>query len=191
MNLTKIVYLYICILLVVGCSSNYSPKPKGYVRIDFPEREYQKLDIGYPYTFDYPVYGIALRDSQANAEPFWLNVEFPQYKAKIHLSYKPVKGNLNGFIDDSHQLAYKHAVKADGIDEIPVSRPEEKVYGLIYEIAGNAASSYQFYLTDSTKHFLRGSLYFEAIPNKDSLAPVIQFFRQDVLHLIETLQWGK
>jgi gliding motility-associated lipoprotein GldD len=175
--------------LCIQCGENYTPRPKGYIRIDFPEKVYQKFDTVFPFAFEYPIYGEVVKDIQKNAEPYWMNIEFPAYNAKVHLSYKKVTKNLNGYIQDSHTLAYKHAIKADGIDEIPVSDSKRNVYGLIYEIEGNAASSIQFYLTDSLHHFLRGSLYFEAQPNKDSLAPAIQFFRKDIMHMIETFKW--
>jgi gliding motility-associated lipoprotein GldD len=132
-----------------------------------------------------------VRDTDKNAEPCWMNVEFKPYKSKIHLSYKPVNQNVSKFIEDAHTLAYKHAIKADAIEENLITDEKRKVYGLVYEIKGNAASSVQFYVTDSLKNFLRGSLYFEVQPNKDSLAPAIDFFRKDILHLIETLKWKK
>jgi gliding motility-associated lipoprotein GldD len=189
--IVRLIILSLVYILVGGCSQEFTPKPRGYFRIDFPEKAYQKFDTTFPYQFEYPVYGKVVKDMDANTEPYWINVEFQAYKAKIYLSYKRVNKDLNGFIEDSHTLAYKHAIKADGIDEQIVSKPEKKVYGLIYEIEGNAASSFQFYLTDSNAHFLRGSLYFEAQTNKDSLAPAINFFRADVLHLIETFNWKK
>jgi gliding motility-associated lipoprotein GldD len=178
------------ILFCFGCGHDYMPKPKGYVRFDFPAKAYVQLKDNFPYSFEYPAYGKIVNDKEANTEPYWINIEFPEFKSKIHLSYKKVDKNLSGYIEDSHILAYKHAVKADGIDEIPVEDRTRKVYGLIYDIQGNAASSVQFYLTDSLHHFLRGSLYFEAEPNKDSLAPAITFFRKDIEHLIQTLHWN-
>ncbi len=184
-----LVSIYV-IILVAGCSNNYTPKPYGYYRIDFPAKEYKLFDsIAFPYSFEYPVYGKIVSDPDKNAEPYWVNVEFAKYNCKIHLSYKPVTKDASGFIEDAHTLAYKHAVKADAIDEKLVMDDNRKVYGLIYDIQGNAASSFQFYATDSTKNFIRGSLYFAAQPNKDSLATAIKFFQKDVLHLIETLKW--
>jgi gliding motility-associated lipoprotein GldD len=182
--------LVVCIFFA-ACTNNYTPKPRGYFRIDFPEKKYRMFDTACPFKFEYPVYGEIVKDTQPQAEPYWMNVEFPAYRAKVHLSYKRVKNNLNGFIEDSHTLAYKHAIKADGIEELLISKPEKHVYGLIYEIEGNAASSIQFYLTDSVRNFLRGSLYFETQTNKDSLAPAIVFFKKDVLHIIETFNWKK
>jgi gliding motility-associated lipoprotein GldD len=172
-----------------GCKHHYTPKPAGYLRIDFPEKAYQIYNSSCPYTFEYPLYGKIVPDTSRIAEPCWVNIEFPQFAGKIHISYKPVKNNVNTYIEDCRTLAYKHTVKADAIRETLYTDDERKVYGLLYEIKGDAASNIQFYLTDSTRHFLRGSLYFNVKPNADSLAPVIDFFREDIMHLIETVEW--
>ncbi len=142
------------------------------------------------YSFEYPVYAIITPFKGAGAEPCWINIEFPGYKGKIHLTYKALNNDLAKYVEDIHTLAYKHIIKADDIIEKPVSFPDRKVYGLIYDIRGNTASSMSFYLTDSSRNFLSGALYFSVIPNKDSLAPVIRFFTQDINHLIETLNWN-
>jgi gliding motility-associated lipoprotein GldD len=179
----------ITLLSLVCCKRHYTPKPAGYLRIDFPEKTYRLYDSTCPFAFEYPVYGKITNDTSRFAEPCWINIEFPQFGGKIHLSYKAVNKNLNTYIEDSRTLAYKHTVKADAISEILYSDDKRKVYGLLYDIKGDAASNVQFYLTDSTKHFLRGSLYFNVQPNADSLAPVIDFFRVDIVHFIETLKW--
>ena len=179
------------IIILMSCQNNDSPKPMGYLRIDFPEKAYQTFTNKYPYSFEYPVYGRVVKDTARLAEPFWVNVDFPQFAGKIHISYKHVNKNLPQLIDDSRNLAYKHSIKADEIEEILYTYPEKKVYGVLYDIKGNTASSVQFFLTDSTTNFLRGSLYFATKPNKDSLAPVVKFFRKDVEHLIETFSWTK
>lgn len=129
------------------------------------------------------------KDKDRNAEPCWFNLVFSKYNATIHLSYKDVNKNLSQFIEDAHTLAYKHTIKADAIEENRIVDNRRKVYGLIYDIKGNAASSVQFYVTDSLRHFLRGSLYFNVAPDKDSLAPAIDFFRKDIQHLVETIEW--
>jgi gliding motility-associated lipoprotein GldD len=179
----------ITLLSLVCCKRHYTPKPAGYLRIDFPEKTYRLYDSTCPFSFEYPVYGKITKDTSRIAEPCWINIEFPHFGGKIHISYKTVNKNLNTYIEDSRTLAYKHTVKADAISEILYSDEERKVYGLLYDIKGDAASNVQFYLTDSTKHFLRGSLYFNVQPNADSLAPVIDFIRDDIVHLVETLKW--
>jgi len=179
------------VTLFSSCESDYTPKPKGYFRIELPEKEYtQWNDRKCPFQFEVPVYSamVAYRDSIS--EPCWKYLRMPGFNAELFLSYKSVDGNLLSFIEDTRQLAYKHAVKADAIDEVFVQVPSQKVYGIVYDIGGSAASSIQFFITDSTNHFLRGALYFNARPQPDSLAPVIKFVRSDVMQLIKTTKWN-
>ena len=179
------------IITLVQCKQHVVPKPKGYFRIDFPKKEYVQYKGQCPFSFEYPKYGKIVKDSAAGAEPCWFNIEFPHFKTKIHLSYKKVQHNVDTYIEDAHTLAYKHTIKADAIKEKYFENPSENVYGLLYDIKGNAASSVQFFVTDSIHNFLRGALYFSAEPNKDSLAPAIDFFKKDILHLIGTFKWEK
>ena len=181
--------LILLLMSFICCKRHYTPKPAGYLRIDFPEKTYQLYDSTCPFTFEYPVYGKITSDTSRITEPCWINIEFPSFSGKIHLSYKTVNNNVNTYIEDSRTLAYKHTVKADAISETLYSDEEQKVYGLLYEIKGDAASNVQFYLTDSNRHFLRGSLYFNVQPNADSLAPVIDFIKDDIIHLVETVKW--
>lgn len=176
----------------VSCDEDeeiFSPKPRGYFRINFPEKKYRVYDSICPYKFEIPVYAQMKQDKHNGAEPCWLNLEFPKYKATVHLSYKEVNKNIATYLEDSHNFANKHQVKATGLDEIAVIRDSAKVYGLVFDIEGNTASSVQFYLTDSTRHFLRGALYFNSIPNIDSLRIVVDFIKKDILHLINTTSW--
>lgn len=176
-------------LFLPSCSSDSVPKPRGYYRIDFPKKEYQQLINDFPFTFSYPVYASIEPDNSRLAEKYWVNVYFPYYKARIHISYKDAQGRLDSLVEDTYKLTYKHAGKADAISQTVYSDSENRVFGLLYQVKGNAASSYQFYVTDSVKHFLRGALYFSVTPNKDSLAPAIDFFGKDVQKLMETVRW--
>lgn len=182
-------FLIPLILLLSACGSEDVPKPRGYFRITFPEKQYRLLDTIYPFTFEYPVYGQILKEEARPGEGDWISINFPKYRAKIHLSYKDVHGDLSQLTEDARNLAYKHTYKADAIDERVFVSPEKKVYGILYDIKGNSASSIQFYVTDSSRHYLRGALYFRCQPNKDSLAPAVDFFTADVVRLIETLRW--
>lgn len=175
--------------IMVSCRGHQSPKPKGYFRIEFPEHSYQKLDTTFPYSFEYAKIAEIQPDSHKDAEKYWCNIAYPSYNGKIHLSYKKINNNFYDLLEDSRKLAYKHTIKADAINERLFEDSTKHVIGILYEIKGNAASPYQFFLTDSIEHFLRGSLYFNTIPNKDSLAPVIDFIGEDITHLIETLEW--
>jgi gliding motility-associated lipoprotein GldD len=183
--------LCVASLLLASCEDEefYSPKPRGYPRVNFPEKTYRAYDSLCPYSFEIPTYARMAPDRHKGAEPCWQNLEFPQFRATLHLSYKPVQNNLATYLDDSHDFANRHQVKATGLDEIPVMRDSARVYGLVFDISGNTASSVQFYLTDSTRHFLRGALYFNAAPNSDSLKIVVDFIKKDILHLINTTAW--
>lgn len=175
--------------LFSSCESEFTPKPKGYFRIDFPKKDYVTYNTACPFSFELPTYCNALPYAGAQQEKCWMNLDFPKYRAKIHLSYFDIKDDLTKHLEDSRSLAYKHTVKADGIEETPFLNPVKKVYGLVYSISGNAASSLQFYITDSTTHFVRGALYFTASPNCDSTAPVLKFIKADVTRMIETFEW--
>jgi gliding motility-associated lipoprotein GldD len=187
-------YSIISILLIsffTACKRTNTPKPSGYLHVDYPEKKYQTLDNQSPFSLRYPVYSAMQPDSDRNAQADWYNLRFYSLNATVHLTYKKIDNNLAKLCEDSYALAYKHAVKADAINEIEINDPKRKVYGLIYEIRGNAASPLQFFLTDSTRNFLRGSLYFHSKPNKDSLAPIITFVRADIDTLIQSLNWKK
>lgn len=177
-------------MLLIGCSNEYYPKPKGDFRIDLPAKSYQELDSIFPYTFEYPVYANIERDYKNNLNPYWINISFPEYKGKLHLSYKAIDGNLNDYLEDTRTMVMKHIPKASAINSKAFEDLEKQVYGVSYHIEGvGAASPYQFYITDSTSHFLRGALYFNVVPNNDSLNPVIAFLVEDINHLIETIEW--
>lgn len=173
---------------LVSCDRSFTPKPMGYVRIDTPAKEYRLYDDQPFYSFEIPVYAKVVKNSKAG-ENGWLNLVVPQVNGTIHLSYKPVNDNLGALITDCRTLAYKHTVKADGIEETPFIQRDDKRFGMVYDLSGDVASSVQFFITDSTTHFLRGSLYFNCPPNRDSLKPVIEFMREDIMKLIETTNW--
>lgn len=192
--ITKVTGLALSVMILAfsSCNSDYTPKPRGYFRIGLPPQKYILLDSVYPYRFEYPAYALITNDPLSPGEKNWLNIEMPVFRGRIHISYKPLidKNSLTTFTEDARTLALKHMPKASGIRQIAISDAQRRMYGLVYEINGmGAASPYQFYLTDSTKHFLRGSLYFDVIPNNDSLAPVIDFVKTDIQHLFETITW--
>lgn len=190
-------HCFIITLLVTSCQDNYTPKRPGYFRIDFPkERSFAVYDNPTcPFTFEYPDYGVIQQDAESQNEsskhPCWFNVAFPEYKGKIYLSYTSIdkENSLDKLVRDSYKLTFKHTVKADYIDETLVKGNYPNVSGILYDVGGNAASGVQFYITDSVRHFLRGSLYFYAAPNADSIAPAVAYFREDVKHIIESLRW--
>jgi len=178
------------IFMFGACREPLSPKPRAYFRIDFPEKKYELFRSDCNFSFEYPLYGEVSSTELRTAEPCWYNIVFENYKATIYLTYKPLNSNnLSSHVEDIRRIVYKHSIKADDIIETRINIPEQKVYGLFYDIKGNAASSVNFYITDSTSGFLSGSLYFNLKPNIDSLAPAIQFFREDIVHLIRSFSW--
>lgn len=183
------------LLLAAACNSDYTPKRRGYFKIDFPQKAYQTFNQpGYPYTFEYPVYGQVIKDTtffdQKPENPYWININFPQFHGKIHISYKEIgKNKFDSLVNDAFTLSYKqHTYKASAIEPEAFTTPNG-VEGVYFSLKGNTATANQFFATDSVKHFLRGALYFDATPNEDSLQPVNNFLKQDLQHLINTLQW--
>ncbi|MCD6179115.1 MAG: gliding motility lipoprotein GldD [Bacteroidales bacterium] len=182
--------ILLIVFLISSCDEYFQPKPRGYFRIFLPEKKYHPIQMNLPYYFEIPEYSTLEHDPQPMAEDYWTNLVFPSFNAKLHLSYKAVNGNLNTLLEDTHKLVNKHIPKANAISERVFINEEKEVYGLAYSIKGvDAASPYQFYLTDSTHHFLRGALYFNVRPNNDSLAPVISFLETDIQKLIESFEW--
>ncbi len=183
------IILLIIILSLFSCEETYYPKPHGYLRVDYPEKDYKLFDSEYLYTFEIPSYSKISADSSRGAEKYWSDWNFPQFNATVYLSYKDIRNNLNEYEEDTREMAYKHTIKADEINPIIWNNEEKQVFGILYDIKGDVASQVQFYLTDSVTHFLRGAFYFNCIPNKDSLAPSLKFLRKDIDQMIKTFEW--
>ena len=128
---------------------------------------------------------------EAKGERFWIDINYPELNASVYCSYKPVNGNLIDLLEDTRRIVYKHSVKADGIGEKVFEKPEKNVHGILYDLKGNTASSVQFILTDSSRNFFRGALYFNNVPNKDSIAPMANYIREDIIRLMESFEWKK
>ena len=181
---------------LAACNSDYSVgKKKGYFHIDFPEKKYQLFDKpDYPYSFEYPVYSNVVKDStffNDKAGDWWINIDLPQFVGRIYISYKEIgrKNNFDSLVKDGFKMAYKqHVDVSSGINDSLMKTPNG-VEGIYFSLGGNTATANQFFLTDSTKHFLRGALYFNAAPNSDSLGIVNDFLKTDLQHLINTLKW--
>jgi gliding motility-associated lipoprotein GldD len=191
--------IIIAVLLFSACGGNndYSPKPRGYFRIEFPKKEYKEFVSGYPFSFQYPVYARIEKDTQTRIGPklinmnHLLNMQFPQFNGTLHLSYETItsKDVFRQLTEDARKFAFKNTVKATAIDQGNISVPEHKVYGLYYTIGGNSASSVQFFLTDSVKNYIRGALYFNNEPRLDSIQPVLNFVKQDINVMIKSFKW--
>lgn len=192
----KIVYSAGLLLTLLSCNSDYTAgKKRGYYKIAFPEKRYQVFDRpGYPYTFEYPVYGTVSKDStffQDPADDWWINIDFSQFAGRIYISYKPVtsRAGFDSLVQDGFKLAYRQHVNMATQIVDSVMRTPNGTEGIYFSLGGNTATANQFFVTDSVHHFLRGALYFDATPNADSLGIVNDFLKKDLLHLINTLQW--
>jgi gliding motility-associated lipoprotein GldD len=197
MNIKAFVFLLVAVAIgFIACNSEYTPKRKGYFKIDFPQHEYRPFDApGYPYTFEYPVYANIVKDSTFFGDEaendYWINIDFPRFNGRIYMSYKEVsKTNFEKLVNDAFKMTFKHTSKASEITD-SLMRTPMGVTGVFFEVGGNAATGRQFFVTDSVNHFLRGALYFDATPNEDSLGVVNQFLQEDMKHLINTLRWKK
>ncbi|MDI9336975.1 MAG: hypothetical protein QM539_00970 [Alphaproteobacteria bacterium] len=189
-----VIVISILFIMIVGCNSNFTPKPRGYAQVQFPTGYYKQFNLkNYPYQFEYPSYAYIQKDSSIfeheKDNEFWINIQFPSLGGTIYLSYKDIKkSSLEKIINECFHLAARHTVKATSIDEYPIHN-SNKVSGLFFVLQGDVATANQFYVTDSVKHFLRGTLYFNTAPNEDSLKIVNDFIVKDMYHLINTLKW--
>ncbi len=212
-SLSAVLLLFISCSLFFACNSTYTSKKKGYYKVDFPERKYVIFhEEGYPYTFEYPVYAQVIKDStyfDATAEnPYWINLDFPQFGGRIFLSYKIIGGKsvfkirqadgsykdssgINAFdnmVNDAFNLTNKNQAVTSVIKD-SLMHTANGLSGIFFKVGGNAATAKQFFLSDTTKNFIRGALYFDVTPNADSLRPVQDFLQTDIEHMINTFKW--
>ena len=182
-------FLFIVSVIFSSCTKDYSPKPRGYFRIDFPKKKYVHFVPPYcPFEFDIPDYAEIKYDTNRFAEPCWMYLVFPSLNGQLYITYKPVIKNLMTYTEEARTMVYKHTVKANAIDEKTI-HTKNNVHGVLYDIGGNSASNVQFYVTDSVHHYLRASLYFYTSPEADSLAPVVAFVREDITRFIDSFKW--
>ncbi len=172
------------LLLLNSCGQDVTVKPKAMLHLQYPEPVYKLIDLGCPYSFE--INYLATVTKKQNC---WINLDYPNMKATLHLTYREVNNNLDSLLFDAQKLTYDHTIKASVIDDLAYEDSIKKVYGMYYEIGGNAATPSQFFVTDTTNHFITGSLYFNAKPNYDSILPAIFYLRNDVRHLMESIRW--
>jgi gliding motility-associated lipoprotein GldD len=183
-KITVIGLLFTLFFTAFGCKDDVLPKPSSYLRLDYPEAEYIDFKGNCPFAFEMNSKAVIKADKDCG-----YSITYPKMKATIYLTYKPVNNNINKLLRDAQKLTYEHVIKADDILEQPFINPDNKVYGMFYQVDGNAATNSQFYVTDSIKHFVTGSVYFYAKPNFDSIMPAASYIKNDMKRLMETVKW--
>jgi len=184
-------FTFLFLLFQIACSEAPVPKPRAYPRIEFPALTYKNVNVSdCNYSFDLADFAILRNDPYPSGDECWYNIHYPKFKATLHLSYRKIKNRDDLFkvINDSREMVYKHVMRADEIIENYISKPQ--IHGIFYEIEGSTATNAQFFVTDSTANFLRGSLYFNEITDADSVQPALQFLKRDMLHIVSTLSWN-
>ncbi len=190
----KLIFVLVILIVFLSCESDIKPKPKAFLSLEYPEAEYKTLKLNMPFTFESNTLAedVTIKELNATTESYGINVSYPKLKGTIFLTYKSIDNNkeyLTNFLRDAQNFTQEHTQKADAIVEQPFEDAKRNVYGMFYEIGGNAASQSQFYVTDSTNHFLIGSLYFYAKPNYDSILPAANYLQKDIKHIMETVKW--
>ena len=187
-------FLMIGFLMQLSCGEDYVPKPKAYLRLEYPKAKYVETNLEMPFSFETNMLATNIKAKKVTTptESYGINLEYPSLKGTIFLTYKAIEKNeknLMYFLRDAQNLTQKHTIKADEIPVTPYENDERKVYGAFAEVKGNVASPAQFYVTDSVNHFLTGSLYFYAKPNYDSILPAANYLQKDIKRIMETLVW--
>ena len=181
------IVMFFVFSLMVSCGNEVQPKPKAMLALNYPLPEYRPVNLNCPYTFE--------KNRQAEITPSksrngcWINLNYPLLNGTIFITYQSVRNNLDSLLRDAQKLPLEHTIKADAIEGDVYTNDLHKVYGMFYELQGDAASQAQFYITDSTAHFLTGAVYFNTKPNYDSIYPAADYIKQDMRHLMETIRW--
>jgi gliding motility-associated lipoprotein GldD len=184
-------FVFLIIFSMLGCEASWQPKPRAYDRFDLPTPNYIPFSENHPFEFEISDTAIVYKDSGRLAEPHWINIKYPFLEAEVRLTYKNFNGDLkklNQHIEDARKLVNKHNIKAYGIEETKIKTRSGKP-AIVFGLTGQVPTQFQFYTTDSVRHFLRGALYFQTATENDSLAPAIKYISQDMLHLLNTLEW--
>ncbi|MFT6865561.1 MAG: gliding motility-associated lipoprotein GldD [Cyclobacteriaceae bacterium] len=185
----------ILVFIFIGlsaCNKDYLPRPKGYNRIELPEHAFVQMPDTMPYSFEYSKYAMLKKDVSWISERYWVDLEYPEMGANVQITYKPIMNRdslIRGYYSDSYRLTAQHNVKAYAIDEMILELPNGD-FASVTSLEGEIPTPFQFHVSDSSQHFLRGALYFKTATKNDSLAPVIDYLKADIIHMLETLKWN-
>ena len=190
--MTRLIVILLIFIFCASCSQDFLPKPKGYNRIELPPFAYQQTPDSLPYGFEYSQHAKLLDDTTWISERYWVDIFYPEMEANIQITYKPVlslDSLLKGYYSDAYKLTFQHNVKAYAIDEKIIELPNGN-FASVTDLEGEVPTQFQFHVSDSVDHFLRGALYFETATQNDSLQPVIDYIKTDILHMLQSLEWN-
>lgn len=180
----------VAILVLQASGEEAMPKPRGYFRIELPQKAYVPYESSCPLVIEVADNSkVEVFKNRESKDSCWFNVYYPRLNARLHCTYLPIAGDFERLITETYGFAARHEMKASALKRTFIEDSTRNVFGILYDIEGEAASQMQFFFTDSTSHFFRGSLYFFNTPNSDSVAPVLSYIREDVIHLSQTLRW--
>lgn len=182
----RIIIVFIISFVWIGCQDNVQPKPKGELRLEYPKPKYQKYVSDCPFVFEYSDFAQVLPSTKGAC---WYNLNYKTMKGNVFITYFPIRNDFQLHVKEVEKMVYEHTIKASAIDTKSFSYPENRVFGNFYELKGQTASNIQFFITDSTRHFVTGNLYFKTRPKPDSLAPAVDYVKKDLLHMISTFKW--
>lgn len=184
----RIMIFLICALIFISCAEDPRPKPKAYLALEYPDAHYELFQRDCPYSFE--INRLAMVMDARGPNPCWINIHYKDLDGTLFITYQSIRNNLDSLLRDAQKLPLQHTIKADVIEGDVYTNRYHETYGMFYEVAGDAASQAQFYLTDSVDHFLTGSIYFNAQPNYDSILPAADYLQKDIRHLMETVRWA-
>lgn len=177
--------IVVCAFVSIGCGTDPIPKPSGDLRLEYPEPTYVNFSSTCPFNFQYSDFSKV----QEGKQSCWYYISYPQMKAKVFITYFPIKNDFELHVKEAEKMVYEHTIRASAIETKSFSYPEKRVFGNFYELKGHSASNMQFYATDSVRHFVTANVYFNSRPKPDSLAPAVAYLKKDILHLLDTFQW--
>lgn len=182
--LTQCFMVLVLIIAATSCKEETLPKPKAQLRLEYPDPSYEYIGTSCPYTFEISNYAVVKVNDKC-----WVNIDYHELNASVNMTYRPVNQNLKELFLEAEKLTFNHTIKADGISSVPYANSDKKVYGSVFEVTGNAASPIQFHVTDSSRHFITGAVYFNVQPNYDSIKPAINYLQKDIIRMIESMEW--
>jgi gliding motility-associated lipoprotein GldD len=192
-NLLKTGTFFVLLFLLLSCNESISiPKPPTYLRLNLPEHEYVLFSETCPYEFEAAkIFKIRAVTDEKGQMTCHKDIDLGPLNGVIHFSYIEMENPLADYVNFAINKVDEHKVKATAIEDTNFIRPNDRVFGTFFELQGDVASPFQFYLTDSTNRFVSGVVYLNSAPNYDSLRPSLEYLKQDLYKMMSSFRWKK